>query len=57
MPLDADVKAQIIAEFKRSENDTGSAEVQVALLTRRIKDLTQQLNSWLRIQQINQALK
>ena len=45
MPLDSDLKAQIIAEFKRSDNDTGSAEVQVALLTRRIKDLTEHLKA------------
>ena len=45
MPLDSDVKAQIINEFKRSEGDTGSAEVQVALLTRRVKDLTEHLKA------------
>jgi small subunit ribosomal protein S15 len=45
MPLDSDLKAQIIEDFKRSDNDTGSAEVQVALLTRRIKDLTQHLKA------------
>lgn len=43
MPLDRDVKAEIIAEFTRSENDTGSPEVQVALLTQRIRDLTEHL--------------
>nr|WP_309596620.1 30S ribosomal protein S15 [Moraxella osloensis] len=32
-------RADVIAKFKRSENDTGSAEVQVALLTARINDL------------------
>ncbi|MEE1313060.1 MAG: 30S ribosomal protein S15 [Lachnospiraceae bacterium] len=32
-------KAQIIAEYGRSEGDTGSPEVQVALLTARINDL------------------
>lgn len=40
MPLDQDIKNEIIAEFKRGDGDTGSPEVQVALLTRRIKDLT-----------------
>lgn len=34
-------KEQIIAEFGRSEGDTGSPEVQVALLTARINDLTE----------------
>ena len=33
-------KAQIVADYKRGENDTGSPEVQVALLTARINDLT-----------------
>lgn len=32
-------REEIIAQFKRSENDTGSPEVQVALLTARINDL------------------
>ena len=40
MPLDADVKKSIIAEYATVEGDTGSPEVQVALLTQRIKDLT-----------------
>jgi small subunit ribosomal protein S15 len=43
MPLDQDIKTEIIAEFKRGDADTGSAEVQIALLSRRIKDLTQHL--------------
>jgi len=33
-------KAKTVAEFQRSKNDTGSSEVQVALLTARINDLT-----------------
>lgn len=33
-------KAQIIAEFGRCEGDTGSPEVQIAILTARINDLT-----------------
>jgi small subunit ribosomal protein S15 len=36
-------KSEIIHEHKRSEADTGSAEVQVALLTERINHLTQHL--------------
>lgn len=43
MPLTKEVKAQIMAEYGKSENDSGSAEVQVALLTQRIKDLTEHL--------------
>ena len=33
-------KAQIIAEYGRGEGDTGSPEVQIAILTARINDLT-----------------
>lgn len=36
-------KKEIIAEFGANENDTGSPEVQVALLTERIKQLTEHL--------------
>jgi small subunit ribosomal protein S15 len=43
MPLPKDVKSTIIAEYKRGDNDTGSAEVQIALLTQRIRDLTEHL--------------
>ena len=43
MPLPKDVKSSIIADHKRGETDTGSPEVQVALLTQRIRDLTEHL--------------
>lgn len=43
MALDAAVKQQIMTEYATSEGDTGSPEVQVAMLTRRIKDLTEHL--------------
>lgn len=36
-------KAEIIKEYGKSEGDTGSPEVQVALLTERIRDLTEHL--------------
>ena len=36
-------KQEIIATFKREENDTGSPEVQIALLTERITELTEHL--------------
>ena len=41
MPLHPIRKAEIIEEHKRHEGDTGSPEVQVALLTQRISDLTE----------------
>ena len=36
-------KQEIIATYKREENDTGSPEVQIALLTERITELTEHL--------------
>ncbi|GIU42018.1 30S ribosomal protein S15 [Shewanella algidipiscicola] len=39
MSLSTEVKAQILADFGRCENDTGSTEVQVALLTAQINHL------------------
>ena len=38
-----EMKAQIIAEYGKSEGDTGSPEVQIALLTARINDLNAHL--------------
>jgi small subunit ribosomal protein S15 len=38
--LDAATKKQIITEYATNDGDTGSPEVQVALLSRRISDLT-----------------
>ena len=46
MPLAREAKEGIVAEYARSESDTGSAEVQIALLTERIKDLTGHLRSF-----------
>ena len=43
MPLEAAVKQSIMAEYATHEGDTGSPEVQVAMLTRRILDLTEHL--------------
>ena len=41
MSYNAEAKSNIVDEYKRSPNDTGSPEVQVALLTSRIKHLTE----------------
>ncbi|HYK34292.1 MAG TPA: 30S ribosomal protein S15 [Streptosporangiaceae bacterium] len=43
MPLDTAMKKEIIAAHSTSEGDTGSPEVQVALLTKRINGLTEHL--------------
>lgn len=40
MTMSAEQKKTIVAEYGRGENDTGSPEVQVALLTARIQELT-----------------
>lgn len=41
MSLTKERKEQLIQEYRRSDNDTGSAEVQIAFLTTRITDLTE----------------
>ena len=43
MALDSAKKAQIVAKFARKKGDTGSPEVQIALLTARITELTEHL--------------
>ena len=40
MSLTTEVKREIVGQHGRTESDTGSPEVQIALLTRRINDLT-----------------
>ncbi|MEJ2325248.1 MAG: 30S ribosomal protein S15, partial [Nitrospirota bacterium] len=41
MPLNTERKQDIINEYKTHDGDTGSPEVQIALLSERIKDLTE----------------
>ena len=43
MTLTADQKLEVVKQFGKSEGDTGSPEVQIALLTRRINHLTEHL--------------
>lgn len=43
--LNKEQKTQIIKDFQKDEKDTGSAEVQIAILTQRIKDLTEHLKA------------
>ena len=45
MSLTQEKKQELIQKFGRSDGDTGSAEVQVALLTERINELTEHLRS------------
>ena len=43
MPLTTDKKTELVSKFRRNPQDTGSPEVQVALLTDRIQRLTEHL--------------
>jgi small subunit ribosomal protein S15 len=45
MTITKDRKLEIIDEFRREKNDTGSPEVQVALLTARINELTEHMRT------------
>ena len=45
MAITKDRKTQIIDQFRRDPNDTGSPEVQIALLTKRINELTEHLRT------------
>jgi small subunit ribosomal protein S15 len=46
VPLAREAKDQVISDYAVHDGDTGSAEVQVALLTERIKELTEHLRSF-----------
>ena len=43
MPLDKSIKTEVIKEFQRESNDTGSPEIQIAILSKRIEQLTEHL--------------
>ncbi len=45
MPLDKEIKTQVISSYHRHDNDTGSPEVQVAILSKRITQLTDHLRA------------
>ena len=45
MSITAEKKTELISEFKKSDNDTGSPEVQIAVLSHRITNLTEHLKS------------
>jgi small subunit ribosomal protein S15 len=46
VPLAREAKQEIVAGYATSEGDTGSPEVQIALLTERIKGLTEHLRQF-----------
>lgn len=43
MSITAERKQELIAEYRREANDTGSPEVQIAILTERIRNLTEHM--------------
>jgi small subunit ribosomal protein S15 len=43
MPLEKTIKEEVVKKYARHEGDTGSPEVQIALLTERIRQLTEHL--------------
>lgn len=45
MTIDKETKSQLMTEFARHEGDTGSPEVQIAILTQRINGLTDHLRA------------
>lgn len=45
MSITAERKQELISEYKTAEGDTGSPEVQVAILSERIRNLTEHLQS------------
>jgi small subunit ribosomal protein S15 len=45
MSITADEKTQIVSDYKLHEKDTGSPEIQIALLTKRITELTEHLRT------------
>ncbi len=46
MPLAREEKDRLVAEFATHDGDTGSPEVQIALLTERVKELTDHLKKF-----------
>jgi small subunit ribosomal protein S15 len=46
MTLDSNKKSEIIQNYKRHQKDTGSPEVQIAILTERIKNLSDHLKQF-----------
>ena len=45
MPITKQRKQELIGDFRRADNDTGSPEIQIAILTNRIAELTEHLQT------------
>ena len=56
MVLIKETKAEVLAKYKRHEGDTGSSEVQVALLTSRIGNLVEHLKKFKKDQHSRRGL-
>ncbi len=56
MPLARETKGMVITEYAVHDGDTGSPEVQIALLTGRIKELTEHLKSFSKDNQSRRGL-
>ena len=56
MVLNKETKAEVLAKYKRHEGDTGSSEVQVALLTARIGTLVEHLKKFKKDQHSRRGL-
>ena len=56
MPLSSESKSNIIADYARAKDDTGSPEVQVALLSKRISELTDHFGEHKKDHQSRQGL-
>jgi small subunit ribosomal protein S15 len=57
VPLAREAKEQVISEYAVHDGDTGSAEVQIALLTERIKELTAHLRGFPKDNQSRRGLQ
>ncbi len=56
MSLSAQQKSEVVTEYRRAETDTGSPEVQVALLSQRIQQLTEHFKTHLHDHHSRQGL-
>jgi len=45
MPINKQRKQELIGDFRRADNDTGSPEIQIAILTNKIAELTEHLQT------------
>ena len=56
MSINAETKQEVVSQYQRAPNDTGSPEVQVALLTTKIQDLAEHFRTHVRDHHSRQGL-